>query len=151
MSYIGAKDLVFNNQDGINSGGFNVQSIMLGAGISPIMTLNKNDGQKGGSTGKVSDMFSGLVVPAYAYYHNGGSKSISSSYKSHNRENDESDSEDDVIDDDLHDKLLGLVKEHDNKLKQEERKNKRTRKHIKSKKANTRKHMRKEDLVDVKR
>ena len=73
MSYIGAKDLVFNNQDGINSGGFNVQSIMLGAGISPIMTLNKNDGQKGGSTGKVSDMFSGLVVPAYAYYHNGGS------------------------------------------------------------------------------
>jgi hypothetical protein len=152
MSYIGAKDLVFNNQDGINSGGFNVQSIMLGAGISPIMTLNNNnDGQKGGSTGKVSDMFSGLVVPAYAYYHNGGSKSVSTSYKNHNRENDESDSEDDVIDDDLHDKLLDLVKEHDNKLKQEERKKKRTRKHIKSKKANTRKHMRKEDLVDVKR
>jgi hypothetical protein len=153
MSYIGAKDLVFNNQDGINSGGFNVQSIMLGAGISPIMTLNNNnDGQKGGTTGKVSDMFSGLVVPAYAYYHNGGSKSKSTPYKSNNSENDESDSEDDVIDDDLHDKLLDLVKEHDNKLKQEERKKKRTRKHIKSKKANTRKHMRKaEDLVDVKR
>jgi hypothetical protein len=152
MSYIGANDLVFNNQDGIHSGGFNVQSIMMKGGISPIMTLNNNNnGQKGGSTGKVSDIFSGLVVPAYAYYHNGGSKSKSSSYKSRNSDNDESDSEDEVIDDDLHDKLLGLVREHDNKLKQEERKKKRTRKHIKSKKANTRKHMRKEDLVDVKR
>jgi hypothetical protein len=152
MSYIGANDLVFNNQDGIHSGGFNVQSIMMKGGISPIMTLNNNNnGQKGGSTGKVSDIFSGLVVPAYAYYHNGGSKSKSSSYKSRNSDNDESDSEDEVIDDYLHDKLLGLVREHDNKLKQEERKKKRTRKHIKSKKANTRKHMRKEDLVDVKR
>ena len=148
MSYIGAKDLVFNNQDGINSGGFNVQSIMLGAGISPIMTLNNNDGQKGGSTGKVSDMFSGLVVPAYAYYHNGGSKSKSSSYKSHNSDNDESDSEDEVIDDDLHDKLLGLVREHDNKLKQEERKKKRTRKHNgKLGKVSTRRNLKKEEVV----
>ena len=148
MSYIGAKDLVFNNQDGINSGGFNVQSIMLGAGISPIMTLNKNDGQKGGSTGKVSDMFSGLVVPAYAYYHNGGSKSKSSSYKSHNSDNDESDSEDDVIDDDLHDKLLGLVREHDNKLKQEERKKKRTRKNKgKLGKVSTRRNLKKEEII----
>ena len=151
MSYIEAKDLVYTNKDGIYSGGFNVQSIMMKRGISPIMTINNNDGQKGGSPSQVSDIFSGLVVPAYAYYHNGGSKSVSISYKNHNRENDESDSEDDVIDDDLHDKLLDLVKEHDNKLKQEERKKKRTRKHIKSKKANTRKHMRKEDLVDVKR
>jgi hypothetical protein len=148
MSYIGAKDLVFNNQDGINSGGFNVQSIMLGAGISPIMTLNNNDGQKGGSTGKVSDMFSGLVVPAYAYYHNGGSKSKSSSYKSHNSDNDESESEDEVIDDDLHDKLLGLVREHDNKLKQEERKKKRTRKHKgKLGKGSTRRNLKKEEII----
>jgi hypothetical protein len=152
MSHIGADDLVYTNKDGIYSGGFNVQSIIMKGGMSPIMTINiNNDGQKGGSTGKVSDMFSGLVVPAYAYYHNGGSKSKSSSYKSHNSDNDESDSEDDVIDDDLHDKLLGLVREHDNKLKQEERKKKRTRKHTKSKKANTRKHLRKaEDSIDVK-
>jgi len=151
MSYIEAKDLVYTNKDGIYSGGFNVQSIMMKGGISPIMTINNNDGQKGGSPSQVSDIFSGLVVPAYAYYHNGGSKSKSSSYKSHNSDNDESDSEDDVIDDDLHDKLLGLVREHDNKLKQEERKKKRTRKHTKSKKANTRKHLRKaEDSIDVK-
>jgi hypothetical protein len=153
MSHIGADDLVYTNKDGIYSGGFNVQSIMMRGGISPIMTINNNnDGQKGGSTGKVSDMFSGLVVPAYAYYHNGGSKRKSSSYKSQNSDNDESDSEDDVIDDDLHDKLLGLVREHDNKLKQEDKKKKRTRKHIKSKKANTKKHFRKaEDLTDVKK
>ena len=88
MSYIEAKDLVYTNKDGIYSGGFNVQSIMLGAGISPIMTINNNDKQKGGSPSQVSDIFSGLVVPAYAYYHNGGFKNKSSSYKSHNSDND---------------------------------------------------------------
>ena len=117
-------------------------------GISPIMTINNNDGQTGGSTGKVSDIFSGLVVPAYAYYHTGGSKSKNTSYKSHNSDNDESESEDDVIDDDLHDKLLGLVKEHDNKLKQEERKKKRTRKHKgKIGKVSTRRNLKKEEIV----
>ena len=144
MSNIGANDLVYTNKDGIYSGGFNVQSIMMKGGISPIMTIN-NDEQKGGSTGKVSDMFSGLVVPAYAYYHNGGSKSKNTSYKSHNSDNDE---EDDVIDDDLHDKLLGLVREHDNKLKQEERKKKRTRKHKgKLGKVSTRRNLKKEEVV----
>jgi hypothetical protein len=34
-------------------------------------------------------------VPAYAYYHNGGYKNKSASYKSHNSDNDESESEDD--------------------------------------------------------
>ena len=148
MSYIEAKDLVYTNKDGIYSGGFNVQSIMMKGGISPIMTINNNDDQKGGSTGKVSDIFSGLVVPAYAYYHNGGYKTKSSSYKSHNSDNDESESEDDVIDDDLHDKLLGLVREHDNKLKQEERKKKRTRKHKgKLGKGSTRRNLKKEEII----
>ena len=146
MSILEPMDLVYTNKDGIYSGGFNVQSIMMKGGISPIMTINNNDGQKGGSTGKVSDIFSGLVVPAYAYYHNGGSKNKSSSYKSHN--NNESDSEDEVIDDDLHDKLLGLVREHDNKLKQEERKKKRTRKHKgKLGKVSTRRNLKKEEVV----
>ena len=146
MSYIEAKDLVYTNKDGIYSGGFNVQSIMMKGGISPIMTINNNDKQKGGSPSQVSDIFSGLVVPAYAYYHNGGYKTKSSSYKSHN--SDESDSEDEVIDDDLHDKLLGLVREHDNKLKQEERKKKRTRKHKgKIGKVSTRRNLKKEEII----
>lgn len=149
MSYIGANDLVYTNKDGIYSGGFNVQSIMMKGGISPIMTINNNDEQKGGSTGKVSDIFSGLVVPAYSYYHNGGSKSKVSSYKSHNSDDeDEEEEEDEVIDDDLHDKLLGLVREHDNKLKQEERKKKRTRKHKgKLGKVSTRRNLKKEEII----
>ena len=142
MSYIGANDLVFNNNkvDGIFGGGFSVNSIMMKSGISPIMTLNGNNMQNGGSTGKVSDIFGGLAIPAYAY-HNGGSKN--NSYKDHNHGND--DSEDDIIDDDLHDKLLGLVKEHESRLTHEERKKKKTRKNKKNKRAVTRKKFGKED------
>jgi hypothetical protein len=155
MSYIGASDLVFNNNkvDGIFGGGFSVNSIMMKNGMSPIMTLNTNSqkgtgSQKGGSTeNKVSDMFGGLAVPAYAYYNNGGSTSKSNSYK--NREHD-SDSEDDVIDDDLHEKLIGLVKEHESRLTQEERKRKKTRKNKKNKNATTKKYIKK-DILDLKR
>lgn len=149
MSYIGASDLVFNNNkvDGIFGGGFSVNSIMMKNGMSPIMTLNANS-QKGGSTeNKVSDIFGGLAVPVYAYYNNGGSASKSNSYK--NLEHD-SDSEDDVIDDDLHEKLIGLVKEHESRLTQEERKRKKTRKNKKNKNATTKKYIKK-DMLDVKR
>ena len=149
MSYIGANDLVFNNNkvDGIFGGGFSVNSIMMKNGMSPIMTLNTNS-QKGGSTeNKVSDMFGGLAVPAYAYYNNGGSASKSNSYK--NRENN-SDSEDDVIDDDLHDKLLGLVKEHESRLTQEERKINKSRKNKINKNTTTKRYI-KRDILDVKR
>ena len=157
MSYIGANDLVFNNNkvDGIFGGGFSVNSIMMKNGISPIMTLNTNSqkgtgSQKGGFTeNKVSDIFGGLAVPAYAYYNNGGSTSKSNSYK---HRHDDSDIEDDVIDDDLHDKLLGLVKEHESRLTQEERKMKKTRKNKnrKNKNATTKKYITR-DILDVKR
>ena len=149
MNYIGASDLVFNNNkvDGIFGGGFSVNSIMMKNGMSPIMTLNANS-QKGGSTeNKVSDIFGGLAVPAYAYYNNGGSTSKSNSYQSRK---DDSDSEDDVIDDDLHEKLIGLVKEHESRLTQEERKKKKTRKNKKNKNATTKKYIKK-DILDLKR
>ena len=115
MSYIGASDLVFNNSDGIYGGGFNVQSIMMKSGISPIMTLNSNNVQNGGTNGKVSDIFGGLAIPAYAYYNNfqtGGSKH---DYKSYENNSDD----DDIIDEDLHDKLLGLMRNQDNDKKKE--------------------------------
>jgi hypothetical protein len=48
-----------------------------------------------------------------------------------NKHND-SDSEDDVIDDDLHDRLLDLVKQHDIQMK--ENKKKKTRKNLINKK-----------------
>jgi len=133
MSYIGASDLVFNNKDGIYSGGFNVQSIMMKGGISPIMTIN--NGQNGGSVSKVSDLFQGLVVPAFAY-HNNFQSGMQSGGKHNNYKKYESDDEDDVINDDLHDKLLNLMSEYDDKLKH---KRKNTRKNSINKKNNTKK------------
>jgi hypothetical protein len=131
MSYIGESDLVFNNNNsnGIFGGGFNVQSIMMKSGISPIMTLNNT--QTGGTTGKVSDIFEGLAVPAYAYYNNyqsGGSR-IHKTY--------EDDSDDDIIEEDLHDKLLELMRTQNNDTKQN--KKKLTRKSTRNKKSSTKK------------
>lgn len=107
---IGANELVFNtdSQGGIYSGGFNVNSIMMKAGFSPIMTINSQSG--GGESNKVSDLFDSLVIPNWALSY--GNK-MGGEYK------DESDEESDEIDDDLHDKLIGLVKEHENTLKKQ--------------------------------
>jgi hypothetical protein len=109
---IGPNELVFNfNKDEqIYSGGFNVNSIMMKTGMSPIMTLNTE--QNGGGTNKVSDLFKNLVVPSWtlSYPNMSGGK-----YKDDEKDYD-SDNDSD-IDDDLHDKLLNLVKESDNKLK----------------------------------
>ena len=113
IDYIGPNELVFNTdtKNGIYSGGFSVNSIMMKSGLSPIITINKPL-QEGGSN-KVSDLFNDLVIPNWALsYSMGGGE-----YK------DESDSDDD-IDDELHDKLLGLVREHDSKMS----KKKKTRK-----------------------
>jgi hypothetical protein len=109
LDYIGADELVFNNdiESGIHSGGFSVNSIMLKAGMSPIMTVNNE--QTGGQYNKVSDLFNDLVVPNWALSYN--NRIISGGkYKEH--EYDDSESDDDVIDEDLHEKLLELVKEH---------------------------------------
>jgi hypothetical protein len=117
LDYIGADELVFNNdkEGGIHSGGFSVNSIMMKSGMSPIMTVNRSEVLTGGSD-KVSDLFNDLVVPNWALSYNnriGGGK-----YKE--VEHDDSDSEDSVIDDDLHDKLLELVKEHNANIKAKE-------------------------------
>ena len=69
MSCIGANEMVFNNDtvNGIHTGGFSVNSIMMKNGISPIMTINKE--QTGGSN-LVSDIFNNLVeVKAIAKNH----------------------------------------------------------------------------------
>ena len=133
IDYIGANELVFNmdKNAGIYSGGFNVNSIMMKAGMSPIMTINTE--QQGGDSNKVSDLFNNLVIPNWALsYHN---KFSGGEYKEHDEDSD-SDSD---IDDELHEKLLGLVKEHENKLnKQNKKKTKRTQ--IKTKKTTTKKY-----------
>lgn len=133
LDYIGAGELVFNNDTnlGIHSGGFSVNSIMLKGGMSPIMTINNE--QSGGNFNKVSDLFNDLVVPNWALSYNtritGG--------KYNEVEHDDSDSEDDVIDDDLHEKLLELVKEHNIKSKENKKKTTRKNKKAASKKGGT--------------
>ena len=114
LDYIGANELVFNNSaaDGISSGGFSVNSIMMKAGMSPIMTVNT---QTGGE--KVSDLFNSLVVPNWLLsYDNRMGGGI---YKEHDGG---ADSDNDDVSDDLHDKLLDLVREHESKLTQNKKK-----------------------------
>ena len=109
LDYIGPHELVFNKDidQGIYSGGFSVQSIMMKSNMSPIMTFNSPDSMIGGN--KVSDLFNDLVVPNWVLSYNnrivGGGK-----YKEVNHDDTESD--DEVIQDDLHEKLLDLVKQH---------------------------------------
>jgi len=126
---IGANELVFNTdkEEGVFSGGFNVNSIMMKSGLSPIMTLNTQLG--GGDSNKVSDLFQSLVIPNWALTY--GNK-VGGEYKDRVDEDSDSDSD---IDDELHDKLLGLVREHDNKLKQQNKNNK--NKQTKRQKTNT--------------
>jgi len=126
IDYIGANELVFNtdNEKSIYSGGFSVNSIMMKAGMSPIMTVNNQFGGEGSlaATNKVSDLFESLVVPNWALSYN--NRIIGGEYKERKEDEEESDED---INDDLHDKLLGLVKEHENKnirKKRETRKNK---------------------------
>ena len=127
IDYIGGNELVFNTdkEAGIYSGGFSVNSAMMKAGLSPILTVNKPL-QSGGAS-QVSDLFKDLVIPNWAlsYSMQGGE------YK------DESSDSESEIDDDLHDKLLGLVREYD--IKSAGSKKKKSRRQQLTKKTTTRK------------
>ena len=133
LDYIGANELVFNNDTnlGIHSGGFSVNSIMLKGGMSPIMTINTQ--QVGGNFDKVSDLFNDLVIPNWALSYN--TRIVGGKYKE--VEHNDSDSEDDVIGDDLHEKLLDMVKEHNIKTKENKKKITRRIKTTPSKKRGT--------------
>jgi len=138
MSYFGAGDLIFNNDpiQGIHTGGFSVNSIMMKSGISPIMTINTD--QHGGSN-KVSDLFtSDLVVPNWTYSHDTDIRS--SETKNNKKFDSDEDDDDETIDDELHNKLLDLVRVHENELKN---KFKKTKKSIKTKKGGTKKYRKK--------
>ena len=122
LDYIGADELVFNNDQeaGIHSGGFSVNSIMMKAGMSPIMTVN--DEQFGGKSDKVSDLFNNLVIPNWTLSYN--NRIVGGKYKEpeNNFKNDSDSEEEDVIHDDLHDKLLELVKQHNDIVKNKKQK-----------------------------
>ena len=113
LDYIGADELVFNNELGIHSGGFNINSIMMKAGMSPIMTVNNE--QFGGKNDKVSDLFDNLVIPNWTLSYN--NRIVGGKYKEIDHELNNDSDDDDFIHDDLHDKLLELVKQHNIKNK----------------------------------
>jgi hypothetical protein len=102
-------DLVFysDSDKQIYSGGFSVNSIMMKSGISPFTTLNDPNIQTGGN---VADIFKNMVIPSWL---------VSREYKSSgvSKYNEDSDDEDDVVSDDLHDKLIGLVTVSDAEIK----------------------------------
>jgi hypothetical protein len=134
MSYLDANELIFNNdiEKGIHTGGFSVNSIMMKEGISPIMTINNN--QKGG-TQLVSDLFNDMAVPNWALsYHN---KMFGGEYKNIISDSDDED-DNKIVNDDLHDKLVDLVKQHDLQQQIKQIKKKTTRK-MQSKKGGTKK------------
>jgi len=130
VDYIGPNELVINNdiKGGIHSGGYSVNSIMMKAGMSPIMTLNS---EKIGGGDKVSDLFDSLVVPNWVLSYN--NRIVGGKYKEVESKDDDSDG-DDVIEDDLHEKLLELVKEHNEQVKKSKKK---TTRKIKNKKGGT--------------
>jgi len=125
MNELSQDDLVlYSNKDGkLFSGGFNINSIIFNKDLSPIFNINTNNPQYGGN---VSDLFNNLAIPRGLLYFN----NITEGGRNTNDEHDEND----VINDDLYNKLLNLVefnknkhsKTKDNKNKN---KNKKTKKH----------------------
>ena len=129
-SYIGPDELIYNNDanGNIYSGGFNVNSIMMKAGFSPIMTLNETNVSQIGGAENVSDLFNNLVIPNW---------SLSYNYKNLGGSNSRKDFEDEeIITEELHEKLLNLVKATEDELKEKPKKNKSNKIHKVTKKNN---------------
>jgi len=105
---IGGNEMVFSiNSGGACSGGFNVNSIMMKAGMSPITTLQS---QSGGDN--VSDLFGGnLVIPSWLLSYS----TMKGGNKGRDKHKDD-DSDDECIDDKLYETLLDLVREPLHKL-----------------------------------
>lgn len=139
-SYIGPDELIYNNDvnGNIHSGGFNVNSIMMKGGFSPIMTLNEPNASQIGGAEKVSDLFNNLVIPNWSLSYNYKTLGGSLSRK-------ESKDDDDIITEELHEKLLNLVRASEDELKQKVKQTKpykNTKKNsiVKTNRKKTRKH-----------
>ena len=148
--YIGPDELIYNNDGEIQSGGFSVNSIMLKNGLSPIMTLNHNNinnMQVGGD--KVSDLFDNLVIPNWSLSYNykngplyeGGNNFVHKNkdhiHNNHDNNNNDNNTDntdnDEIIEEELHEKLLNLVKINEKEMKQAAQSNKKmSKKHLKN-------------------
>ena len=114
MTTIGNNEFVYykDSEGDIYSGGFQVNSLLMKQGFSPIMTLSQTS-QTGGTSetgcANVSDLFDNLVVPnwaiAFPFKQSGGN--------SHNKKENEDevtdDDDDEIIDEDIHSKLLSML------------------------------------------
>jgi hypothetical protein len=151
-SYIGPDELIYNNDvnGNIYSGGFNVNSIMMKGGFSPIITLNESNAIQIGGAEKVSDLFNNLVIPnwglSYNYKNIGGSKNMNNipSDNNDNEGKNNNDHDDEVITEELHERLLNLVKASEDDIKQKQTKTfkntKKNNKLVKINKKSTKKH-----------
>jgi hypothetical protein len=134
MSYLDGNDLVFygGSDNQIYSGGFSVNSIMMKSGISPFTTLNSINGQTGGN---VSDLFKDLVVPSWLVSQEtkltGGSK--------HTKKLDEGSDDEEIISDELYDKLVDLVTVSDAEIKNKKKSTRRFKNKIVKNKGTKRK------------
>lgn len=118
LNYIDNHDLVtyVDKDNGVYSGGLNVNSVLMKMGISPIKTLNKHNPT---NSEKVSDLFESLAIPNWviAYKNLNGNSNyneepLGKNYYGGGIDDDEEEKEqdeNDVIDDDLYNTLLGLV------------------------------------------
>jgi hypothetical protein len=134
MSYLDGNDLVFygGSDNQIYSGGFSVNSIMMKSGISPFTTLNNINGQTGGN---VSDLFKNLVVPSWLVSQEtkltGGNK--------HTKNLDEDSDDEEIISDELYDKLVDLVTVSDAEIKNKKKSTRRFKNKIVKNKGTKRK------------
>jgi hypothetical protein len=117
-SEITSEDLIFYKEgDKIYSGGFNINSILLKKGISPLNSLNRDSYDNSNtiqSSDKVSDLFNNMAVPSGLLYSN--SFKPNSNYEDIIFEKNSSiekdfyvDDNDEVLDDDIYEKLIELA------------------------------------------
>ncbi len=133
MSYIDGDDLVFysDSNNEIYSGGFSINSIMMKGGISPFTTLNKINEQTGGN---VSDLFKDLVVPSWLV----SQGNIFSGGTKNNKMVDSDSENEEIITDELHDKLLQLVTVSDDEIKSKKKHTRRFKNKVVKKKVTKR-------------
>lgn len=106
MEIIKNDELIYTNdkKTGINSCGYNVNSLLFNSGISPIMTLNEkrdNKDKNKENNSSISSLFNNLVVPNWALH-----------YEPHNAKIDsklDDNSTFEIVDDNLYDKLMDLA------------------------------------------
>ena len=113
MNILKNEELTFVNdkEKGINSCGFNVNSLLFNSGRSPIMTMNckQNSTNDNAGPNKMSSLFNNLVVPNWMLHYD-QNPSENNNNNNNNTNNTLSDNEPfEIIDDNLYDNLLDLM------------------------------------------